>query len=59
MTCLKTALVAVAGDDTNRSGVDTGADKTVHVIMDQVFNLKVSDKPLDIRASAAAVQRSR
>ena len=44
-TCLKTAFVAVAGDDANRNGVDTGADKTVHVFVAQVFNLKVSDKP--------------
>ena len=41
ITCLKTAFVAVAGDDANRSGVDTGADKTVHVIVDQVFDLKI------------------
>ena len=44
-TCLKTAFVAVAGDDTNRSGVDAGADESVHVLVAQVFNLKVSDKP--------------
>ena len=41
ITCLQTAFVAVAGDDTNRSGVDTCADETVHVIVDQVFYLQI------------------
>ena len=40
VTCLKTAFIAVAGDDAHSRPVDTGADESVHVVVAQVFNLK-------------------
>ena len=41
MTCLQTAFIAVAGDDAHSRAVDTGADESVHVVVAQVFDLKI------------------
>ena len=41
VTCLQTAFVAVAGDDTHSRPVDTGADEAVQVIMTQVLDLQI------------------
>ena len=41
VTCLKTALIAVAGDDAHSRPVDTGADESVHVVVTQVLDLQI------------------
>ena len=41
ITCLKTAFIAVAGDDAHSRPVDTGADESVHVVVTQVLDLQI------------------